>query len=1078
MTNVKNNNEHKDNPINVNKKKKKVTFHDIYGEVINILYIIKDDDIKNYINYIHVILDTLYKNIHKHIHHYNYTYSIKLLRYINTILSFYINHSYISNEQKIQKKEKNVSKYFSSLIDNNFFYIQKENFSFNYVHKNYNILYNWDMYNTTNINNNINHDKNIQQYTNDDNTTIYIEDLNNLQNYNLNKKLLYKTNEDIYDISFMPKHIEHNNNILNDNDVTWNNNSSSNYHHPNVYKEQYDKMGTLPIIKNSPNEYNLISKDIESYKYIIKFSIELLYIIVKKIKYVHHTNTFADEEIILEIINTLIHIHHTYHTDINNMINEKSLFLKNNIINSEYNNNYSIYFFLFLDFIFNTLKKKYIYISHNDNHMNEIITQYYYKNENFFKILSLLSNIRYLLTCNKRQPKNMEPSTHNNTLCENHKIHISHQKIIEGTTNEKKKMFISKINEHIYQLTNDIILFYTEYSNKMNNNNHRNYHYFQKDGSSYNNTINIQFYIFYLFNDVYLQNNYAMRKIIFSYFSNSYKYIYSYPLLNYNITYLQYITIYNFLKLFKNEINEPSEEYDNVVKIFIRLFDNNTYQQIGVQQNIINTTNIYIQHDIKYYIHNLYKICYFFILSKKLITNVEFINQINSIFYLNFYMINQWVQTERGKNKLNDSGHFTQLINKCMNKIIIIFVIHKYWQILKTEDTIKYLSTFIYATHDLISNENKRKLLLYIFPFMKEKKHEKVLIRLTYLLRNGELAKNNEINLEKYYQSEKKKNQSKNIPYENDISLTYEKYNEQTVEDYKNDTVLCPSNLHVQTNINNKNKEQKQIYVNYNNYFKNYDIKNTSKINHNPIHINVKEIINHLEENENIKLSNDELHKILKEHINQMDIIKQENMLLKNKLNYIVLNFENFISSYIHNIISNKNAHVLYTKTNISVNNDSINEETNKQIIKETFKEKHKEEQQEYIHVYNKTYHEEKKQETKVSIKFNYQQMDVKNEYFHTLKKYQTNHSFKINNILINMYMYNPYICAKKNKNFFLSKNKKHKKIIILPYDTYKNIKKILTYDDHNEKTKIFKSLQNVIYLFYDRFKALFEKIN
>lgn len=308
-------------------------------------------------------------------------------------------------------------------------------------------------------------------------------DLNNLQNYNLNKKLLYKTNEDIYDISFMPKHIEHNNNILNDNDVTWNNNSSSNYHHPNVYKEQYDKMGTLPIIKNSPNEYNLISKDIESYKYIIKFSIELLYIIVKKIKYVHHTNTFADEEIILEIINTLIHIHHTYHTDINNMINEKSLFLKNNIINSEYNNNYSIYFFLFLDFIFNTLKKKYIYISHNDNHMNEIITQYYYKNENFFKILSLLSNIRYLLTCNKRQPKNMEPSTHNNTLCENHKIHISHQKIIEGTTNEKKKMFISKINEHIYQLTNDIILFYTEYSNKMNNNNHRNYHYFQKDGS-------------------------------------------------------------------------------------------------------------------------------------------------------------------------------------------------------------------------------------------------------------------------------------------------------------------------------------------------------------------------------------------------------------------------------------------------------------------------------------------------------------------------------------------------------------------------------------------------------------------
>ncbi|CRG99884.1 conserved Plasmodium protein, unknown function [Plasmodium relictum] len=924
----------------------KLHFYQEYIEILNILNVLKNNK-KKYINFINFILYCQYKNIYKHYHHYNYSYSISILHLINEVIFFQLNSSYIN-----YNKEKKKSDNFYLVLNNNYFYIQKDKFTWNYIEKYYEDI---EPYN--NNNNNIN--KNLQSFFFYDN-----KDLNND---------LYVLKQ--YDITNL-KH----------------NKKSTPFKKPLIYEEysnvddqKYDCNDACDIIKEVNNEFKFISKDIDC-SYLLKYYIILLTIIVKKIKYVENRNVLNDIECVLESVNILMYINSKC-VDLNKIISEKDTFLRNI---SSFKHNESLYFLLFLNFVFNILKN----LRYSNNYLK--ISKKYDKNENFFKILSLISNIRYLLIINKKDSVNRnfnEPQIE----CEN-KFLIELENI--------RRNLIKKVNKNLCLLTNEITLMYSNYIKLIHDNN-INYKY------------NLLNYISYVFNDLYLQNNYQMKKNILLYFLKHYKNFNSVLVLNKDEIYLQYITIYNFLKLFKNEINESTGEYENVLKMFMECFDNSIYYKLS-EDKLMN--NCHEKYKIKYYLHFLNKLCYFFFLSKKYITNCEFLNQINYHFYLTFYMINQYIE----KN-MNYSELFTYFVNKCMNKIIVLLVIHKYFNILG-EDLIKCLVKFMHFTHNIVSNEKKRKILIYIFPYIKEEKH--ILNNLRYLLINKETALHNTV-----------KKSTDSPMGESSINKNEKKESNGLYTRVKNN--LCED-------------KENDLYNETFSYFKGKKRKDINELS-GDMKMNTTEITKILEKNKDTKLNNNELYILLDLHMKENCLIKKENVLLKNKLNYILLNFENFISSYINVLISqnpiclyekgllkvkNKNDCVL-TKKKIEINHDCINELNKKKNI------------------------------ASLNIKFDYQQIDVKNEYFYKLKKYENKNYIKINNILINMYMYNPYICV-KNKSIFLKKDKKHKKIIILPYDTYKNIQKLVNYEV-NEELNLFKRLQSSICLFFYKLKIFFK---
>ncbi|SBT79434.1 conserved Plasmodium protein, unknown function [Plasmodium malariae] len=607
----------------------------------------------------------------------------------------------------------------------------------------------------------------------------------------------------------------------------------------------------------------------------------------------------------------------------------------------------------------------------------------------------------------------------------------------EMEKNEKK--IISKINRNINFLTSEIILTFSNYTTSSP--------YSCNDISCNDDMTTI--YMSYIFNDLYFQNNHKIIKFVFSYFLKHFKDINSVLKLNKINVYFQYITIYNFLKLFKNEVNKPSTEYHNVLKMFMECFDNNLYHKVNEDSsfNNIHDSNsdgiFYVDIKIEQYLHFLNKLWYFYFLSKKLITNCEFLSHFNYHFYLTFHMINQYVQ-----KYMNNSELFTIFVNKCINKITGILVIQKYFNIYIEEDLIKHLSKIIYLAHNIISRENKRKILMYI-PFIKQPKRN--MDNLKIFLIDKELAQNgvNNILLNNYKKDElhiyKCEKEEKRISF---------------VQQVKSN--ICEEGKKTNFNHNPCNDYEQYEKCNLNEMLLYLGCKKK----------NIAQIIEKLEKNKNYKINNNELYELLSEHMKESILIKKENVILKNKLNYIVLNFEKFISSYVSGIVSNKSLFMKengYNHMNSTGCNNIVGkmEECNS-ILKGEYNTK---EGNEMVVV------NDDENPHNISIKFDYHQVKVKNEYFYELKKYENQSNIKINNILINMYMYNPHICA-KNKNSFISKHKtKQKKMIILPYDTYKNIKKLVIYNDY-ESVNLFKRLNNSIYLFFLKMKFFFNKTN
>ncbi|CRG95271.1 conserved Plasmodium protein, unknown function [Plasmodium gallinaceum] len=924
-----------------NIRSNKLSFHQTYIEILNVLNVLKNNR-KKYINFINFILYTQHKNVYKHNHHYNYFYSIRVLHLVNEIIFFQLNSFNINCNN-----EERISNNFCTILNDNYFYIQKDKFTWNYIEKYYEEKEFYD-------NNNNNMQKELFYNNKDLNNDIY-----NFKQYSIN------------DLKNNKKHTF--------------------FKEPLIYEEcnnkdnqKYYYNGARDIIKEVDNAYKYISKDINC-SFLFKHNIILLTIIVKKIKYIEN-RTLNDIQCILESINLLMHVNNKL-VNLNKLVNEKDTFLRNTI-SSKYNE--SLFFLSFLNFVFNILKN----LKYSNNYLK--ITKTYNGNENFFKILSLISNIRYLLTINNKNNVNQNTSEYQ-IECENKLIEI---KFI-------KKNLINKINKNICLLTNEIILTYSNYIKS-----------FHDNDVNFNHSLLT--YLSYVLNDLYIQNNYQIKKFIFSYFLKYYKIFNSMIVSNKTDIYLQYITIYNFLKLFKNAINESSGEYDDVLRIFMGFFDSNICQKLSEDKFMNNFRD---KDYIKYYLHFLNKLCYFFILSKKLITNREFLNHINYHFYLTFYSINIYIE----KN-MNNSELFIYFINKCVNKIIVILVINKYFNMLG-EDLIKCLLKFINYTHNIINNEKKRKILIYIVPFIKQEKH--ILDNLKYFLINKEIT---QCNIGKKIRDNY-----------TDESSNYEI--EKKGNDFLCTSVKSNPSIDKENNLNSK-------------AFNNFEEKKREDINESCKDIKMipSGIIENFEKIKDSKLKNNELYVLLDMHMKENYLIKKENTLLKNKLNYIVLNFEKFISSYI-NVLISQSPILLYKKQFMEVENKNDCVLTKKKI--------------KINNIHSNELNKEKNI-ANLSIKFDYQQVDVKNEYFYKLKKYENKNCIKINNILVNMYMYNPHICV-KDKNIFLTKDKKHKKIIILPYDVYKNIQKLVNYEE-SEELNLFKKLKCSICSFFYKLKIFLSK--
>ncbi|KAI4839036.1 hypothetical protein MKS88_002549 [Plasmodium brasilianum] len=1000
ITNANNKIIHNENISKKYSSSNKINFHRMYMEILSILNVLKNNN-KLYVNFIDFILFIQFKAVYKHNHHYNYSYSINLIQVIHKVLFSQLNYLYTT---KPYEEEEFIYENFFTVLNDNYFYIEKEKFTWNYIEKHYEDIKPYRSLRTTSLGSRDIKKKNIDldEDRKNKNFSRCVQEKNcsHSENHLYNDGKYYPTQND------------------NKNELKRSDNKNACYQKKLLNCSEYVNTDDLTyncknayfLINITENEYKRISKGIEDL-YLLHYGIILLTIIVKKIKYMENRNALIDEVRILRTVNILMHVNNTKLINLNKLINEKATFLKE--FSSIQCGKESLNFLLFVDFIFNTLKNvKY------DNKCIKRITQEYDTNKYFLEILSLASIKHY--------------SVKSNIISEN-----------EASTDEmekNEKKIISKINRNINFLTSEIILTFSNYTTSSP--------YSCNDISCNDDMTTI--YMSYIFNDLYFQNNHKIIKFVFSYFLKHFKDINSVLKLNKINIYFQYITIYNFLKLFKNEVNKPSTEYHNVLKMFMECFDNNLYHKVNEDSsfNNIHDNNsdgiFYVDIKIEQYLHFLNKLWYFYFLSKKLITNCEFLSHFNYHFYLTFHMINQYVQ-----KYMNNSELFTIFVNKCINKITGILVIQKYFNIYIEEDLIKHLSKIIYLAHNIISRENKRKILMYILPFIKQPKRN--MDNLKNFLIDKEIAQNgvNNILLNNYKKDElhiyKCEKEEKRISF---------------VQQVKSN--ICEERK--KTNFNHNPCNDYEQYEKYN-------------LNEMLLYLgckkkNIAQIIEKLEKNKNYKINNNELYELLSEHMKECILIKKENVILKNKLNYIVLNFEKFISSYVSGIVSNKSLFMEengYNHMNSTgCNNIVAKMEECNSILKGEYNTK---EGNEMVVV------NEDENPHNISIKFDYHQVKVKNEYFYELKKYENQSNIKINNILINMYMYNPHICA-KNKNSFISKHKtKQKKMIILPYDTYKNIKKLVIYNDC-ESVNLFKRLNNSIYLLFLKMKFFFNKTN
>ncbi|ANQ07698.1 Uncharacterized protein PCOAH_00019710 [Plasmodium coatneyi] len=224
------------------------------------------------------------------------------------------------------------------------------------------------------------------------------------------------------------------------------------------------------------------------------------------------------------------------------------------------------------------------------------------------------------------------------------------------------------------------------------------------------------------------------------------------------------------------------------------------------------------------------------------------------------------------------------------------------------------------------------------------------------------------------------------------------------------------------------------------------------------------------------------LHELRHEHLRGNLLLRKENQILRNKLNYILLNFDSFIKAHITQVVAEQEwifahhdeegelaqtgkgrppvalhpaVHMLGKDT--SEGDNSIGGVPKKDVDQTATGKNHQDGR------------------AKLGLHFDYGHVSAKNEYFRQLQKYEREDYKKINNVLINMYLCNPYICS-KSKEAVLSSGRSPKKVIILPQDTYRNIHKLVVAGENSDGLKLLRRVHNSVHLFFIRVKFFFSR--
>ncbi|SCO67077.1 conserved Plasmodium protein, unknown function [Plasmodium vivax] len=809
-----------------------------------------------------------------------------------------------------------------------------------------------------------------------------------------------------------------------------------------------------PPPKSAQKELNP-PEDGEKFSYLQHYSITLLSIIAKKIKYMEKRNHVHDVGLILEGINTLMHVEGSSGGQPSSLINQRAEFLKDVIQKGKDHRSevsQKMYLLLFLDFIFNFLKN----VKFGPKAIHRITKEGESLGDHFLKILCLSSSIRQMLTSGRRSSDSRKAHHHCGPSV--------------GCTNDaplyadQASKLISRVNKNIGLLTSEAILHAPNYGLPT-----------RLERSHLPNA-----YMAYLLNDVYLQSNSEVKKMTLSHFAkrNESSHWGSQP--GEGQIYLEYITLHNLVKIFKGEINqagrkdaegngaerngakrndserngvegESEKSVEKVFPFFRTLLENCSNDATEMSRNL----------QMKQLLHGLNKLCYFYLLCKRHITNANFVALANCNFYLSFSIINWHIEKCLNRSEF----FFPHFVNMCAEKISVIVGTLKCFGLPAEEDLANCLSKFITLTHLCMTEENRKSLLFYVLPYVERARGD--------LGKVGSLLVGTEVPSLRGAEGKDER-----TPVGGSTCEDAERMSNVYCEESSSDCTLFEEPPSGCTPVENPPSGDTPVRTHQN-------------LHH--VEKRITEVLSTFEEKQISPIGREKLHellnkllnKLLNEHVRGGLLLRKENQILRNKLNYILLNFDSFVKAHITQAVAEQQwliahhdaegelahtgkggprvalHHVAHMSGEGTVEGDnSIGGVVPTKDVDETTPGG-----------------DHPDGHAKLSLHFDYKHVSAKNEYFRQLQKYEREDFQKINNVLINMYLCNPYVCS-KSKDVILSSGKSPKKVIILPQDTYRNIHKLVAAGESAEGFKLLRRVHHSVHLFFIRVKFFFSRMS
>ncbi|CAA9988026.1 conserved Plasmodium protein, unknown function [Plasmodium knowlesi strain H] len=786
-------------------------------------------------------------------------------------------------------------------------------------------------------------------------------------------------------------------------------------------------------LKSVRNEFNPPT-DGANISHLQQYSISLLSIIAKKIKYMEKRNHIHDLGLILEGVNTLLHVRSICGEHLCILINPRVEFLKD-VISKDKDNSTGVsqemYILLFLDYIFNFLKN----FKFGSKSIHWMIKKGEYLEDYFVKILCLSSSIRQILTSGRRSSDSRGGPHHHgpNVVCTSD----------APLYRDQASKVISRVNKNIGLLISEAILSAPNYG--------------LPTRLESNHILNA--YMAYLLNDVYLQNNSEMKKIILSHFVKKNELLHWVSQPCEGKIYLEYITLYNFVKIFKGNINQSERkdaervetaerESENFVEKIFPLFRTFLENCIKMNGGENDATEMSLDHQMKQLLHGLNKLCYFYVLCKRHITNSNFVALANCNFYVAFSIINWHIEKCLNRSEL----FLPHFVNMCVEKISVIVGTLKCFGLPAEEDLANCLSKFITLTHVCMTEENKKNLLFYVLPYVQRAKKD--VGKLETLLVGTEVSSPGD-----------PEGKNECIPAEESPTIC------EDAERIGN--VHCEKKASVDMNFEKKTSDDTPLPTHQN-------------LHH--MEKRIEEILAIYEEKQIFPIDSKKmyelLHELQHEHIRGSLLLRKENQILRNKLNYIFFNFDSFIKAHITQVVAEQEWVVAHHDEEEQLAESGKNLASVELHPAVDMLGKDTEEGDNSIGgVSAKNVKEtvpggdHPDGQPKLGLHFDYGHVSAKNEYFRQLQKYEREDYKKINNVLINMYLCNPYIYS-KSKDVVVSSGKSPKKVIILPQDTYRNIHKLAVARESSDGLKILRRVHNSVYLFFIRVKFFFSRLN